>query len=201
MLLEVVRLEELDALLGNPLCELILSIVELVCLEQKIYNCAGAVSISFAKRRLCALKNSFLFHVSAPEVLIGKIPVATLVCCVFAERMCTVKDFNVGLWKVKDALFPAGEQQVTLRHEIADHRLIHLHNLDVMFILDHAHQACLQDLCQTSEHFRGPFPYRVWQYIESLVLTRIDTFVRGACAFHIPAFWIATVTAPADVRF
>ena len=115
--------------------------------------------------------------------------------------MRPVKDFDVGLGEVKDALLPAGEQRVTLRDKVTDHGLIDAHYMWIMFVFDQAKQARLEDLGQTAEDFWRFLTNRSWKSVQCFILTRVDALVSDAGALHVPALWIAAVTAPAHIRF
>ena len=97
MLLEVVRLEQLDTLLRNSLVQLLLGTELLISLEQKVNYSAGAVSCLIRKRRLHTLEHGFLLLVKAPKLVIREVAVAALVLAVWFEHVLTVKNVDVGL--------------------------------------------------------------------------------------------------------
>lgn len=82
MLLEVVRLEQLDALICDAFVQLQLFFELLVSLEKQIYHSAGAVLFVASCRILVnTLKDGLLLLVSLPKLIIWEITVAALVNC------------------------------------------------------------------------------------------------------------------------
>ena len=79
MLLEVVGLEELNALLGDAFAQFTLVAVDLICLKKQIYDSACAIFFIIVERSLRALKDSLLLLKGALEFLIWEVSIAALV--------------------------------------------------------------------------------------------------------------------------
>lgn len=125
MLLEVVRLEKLDALLRDLLTQLLQRVVLQISYEEQIDNCAGAVAWDGVWVLESALVDGDLFLVLLPERLIRIVSVAAFVTVIVLQHEIANKHFKVCLGKIEYALFPAVEQLVCLIEKLSDHRLCH----------------------------------------------------------------------------